>query len=352
MTFSRHLRLSPSAIFTSKLDLALTSGVSIVVMMGLIVLHLTNTLPRADPGEAVLPKLLLLQILLNWPHFLVSYRLLYSDTENFRRFPLAAIGVPVILLAVCFGSTLPALGGDGLMSANLTISYFLWVFAALYLAWHYTGQTWGVMMIFARLGNMTFTRTERLILKGGFKVLIAWHVIWGLASLPPFPIVSIIQSPTAQVAINFAAICAALLGIWVWLSKLARSEVIDIRVLGAWSVLFMWYGVLWLTPDAFVLVQLSHALQYLIFPARIELNRPFVRNPSAAKRTGCVYAACVVGGIVVFYLPEIYLLSPTGAPTVFALLMIAVNIHHYYTDSAIWKLRNKSVRDSLFGHHT
>jgi hypothetical protein len=347
---ARGLCLSPRAIFSPVVDLLLTSGISIVVMAALIVAVLSGVLPTTNAGSAVLPKLLLLQVLLNWPHFMVSYRLLYHDRRNLSRFPMAAVGVPVILLAVCIAAVLPAFGGEGPMTANVSIAYILWIFAALYLAWHYTGQTWGVMMIFARLSGMTFTRSERFILQGGFRVLIAWHVIWGLGSLPQLPYVGPLQGPIAQLVVNTAAILSAMAGVLVWVRKLMAKDVVDMRSLGAWIAIYSWYLVLWLIPDAFIFVQLSHALQYLIFPARIELNRNDIKRSATAMRTFLIYLACVFAGLLVFYLPEVALLSPTGAPTIFALLAIAINIHHYYTDSAIWKLRDKSVRDSLFGH--
>ncbi len=347
---ARGLCLSPRAIFSPVVDLLLTSGISIAVMAALLLAVVSGILPRTDAGGAVLPKLLLLQVLLNWPHFMVSYRLLYHDRRNLSRFPMAAVGVPAILLTVCIAAVLPTFGGEGPMTANVSIAYVLWVFAALYLAWHYTGQTWGVMMIFARLSGMTFTRGERFILQGGFRILIAWHVIWGLGSLPQLPLLGLLQGSLAQLVVNIAAVMAALAGVLIWVRKLVAKDVVDMRSVGAWIALYSWYLVLWLIPDAFVFVQLSHALQYLVFPARIEINRNDADRSTAAARTLLIYLACVFAGALVFYLPEVALLSPTGAPTIFALLAIAINIHHYYTDSAIWKLRDKSVRDRLFGH--
>lgn len=342
--------LAKAAIFAPRLDFWLTSGLSLVVMMAVLLAVSVGILPTGDTDGAVLPKLLMLQVLLNWPHFMVSYRLLYRDRENLRRFPMASIGVPIVLCGICIAATLPVFGGGGVLNANISIAYIIWVFAALYLAWHYTGQTWGVMMIFARLSGMSFNPIERMILRNGFRALIAWHVIWGLASLPPLPYVTLLQHPNAQIVVNVAACVAAVLGATVWVRKALRAEVIDIRVLGAWCAVYMWYVVLWVVPDAFILVQLSHALQYLVFPARIEMNTKTPARPAPAVRTTLVYLVCIGTGVVVFYLPEVYLLSPTGGPTVFALIAIMINIHHYYTDSAIWRLRDKTLRDRLFQH--
>ena len=348
MTAPMRLTLSSKAIFDPLVDFILTSGLSIAVMFGLVVTYIVADLSAGTPAEEVLPKLLILQVLVNWPHFLVSYRLLYGRAQNIRDFPMAAIGVPIILLGVCTLAVLPAFGGSGLFEANLRVSYVLWLFAALYLAWHYTGQTWGVMMIFCHLEGVRFTQVERQVIRAGFRALIVWHVIWGIGSLPDFAYIAPFQGETAQAVANVLAVCAFVSGAAILLRKLAALRRLDLRIVGAWAALYSWYLVLWLLPAAFVFVQLSHALQYLVFPARVELNRP--RAGSAVMRVGAIYATCVLGGVIVFHLPDTYLLSASGAPSFFSLVAIAINIHHYYTDGAIWKMRDAHVRDSLLGH--
>lgn len=345
--------LSAQAITTPRFDLIATSGLSIFVMIGLLIYYIVADPARSDAGEHILPKLLVLQVLLNWPHFLVSYRLLYGRKDNFKDYPAATKYVPAILLAICVLGMLPLTGGAGPLRYSISLAYPMWVFAALYLAWHYTGQTWGVMMSFARLSGLKLSETERLLLRNGLRIMIAWHVVWGLQTLPQQPFLSLLQSVEAMNIINIAAILAFAVGAATLGRRFVLDGGMDLRVIGAWCVLYLWYLVLFLMPDAFMFIQLSHSLQYMIFPARVELNEhadSAKTVPAQAKRLGLIYGLAVLGGLVIFYLPDFMFASPTGAPTLAALLGISVNIHHYYADSAIWKLRTKRVQGSLFSH--
>lgn len=346
------LKLDQRAVFTPLVDLIMTSGGSLIVMTGLILVLLMNGIEPESDVVSILPKLLVFQILINWPHFLVSYRLLYSHKANFRNYPLATTVVPLVLVAICLGATLTLFGGNGVLSANIQIATTLWIFAALYLAWHYTGQAWGVMMVFAHLTGASFAKPERLVLKLGLKVLIAWHVVWGLETLQPIPYLGLLQSPLASIIVNVFAVIAFSAGVIVFCRKALIERALDVRIVGSWLAIYMWYLVLWLLPEAFMLVQLSHAVQYLVFPARVEMNKHIgaVTQSVATIQTLFVYAASIVGGLLIFYLPDRYFLSPNGEPTLTALLAIAINIHHYYTDGAIWKMRHKGVRQMLFAH--
>jgi hypothetical protein len=33
-----------------------------------------------------------------------------------------------------------------------------------------------------------------------------------------------------------------------------------------------------------------------------------------------------------------------------AMVAIGINVHHYFTDGVLWKIRNPEVREALFGH--
>jgi hypothetical protein len=345
--------LGKKAIFSPLADFALTSGISLLVMLGLLIYYMFWHQDTNVQAADILPKLLILQVLLNWPHFMVSYRLLYYKKENFKEFPFATLVVPVALLVVCFGATLPVFGGMGFFAVNLKVAYVLWMFSALYLAWHYTGQAWGMMSVYAHLSGIKFSKQEVFILRGGLRALILWHVIWALPTLPQVSIIGILQHPTTQVFVNSLVILSFVAGCVVFALK-SRRHALDIRIIGAWLVTYVWYLVLYLMPEAFAFIQISHAMQYLIFPARVELNRDRHKaNYKALKakvRVVLLYSIAVAGGLVIFYLPDLFLTSSTNTPTFAALIAIAINIHHYYTDSAIWKMRNGGVRQSLLNH--
>ena len=342
------LTLASAALFSPRLDFLLTSGLSMIVVGGLILWSLVQGgFGQGYAAPDTLGKLLLLQILINWPHFMVSYWVLYTNRNAWRDYPGATVVVPMLLLAVAYASSFPALGGNGVNALGLGAATAIWILAGLYLAWHYTGQTWGVMMSFAHLSGLKLSSAERLVLRNGLRVMVGWHVVWGVQTLAPLPLVGVLQTSAAMMVANVLAVLAFAAGAIALFVAARRTGAIDLRIIGAWLVLYMWYLLLFLWPEAYLIVQLSHALQYLGFPLRLEMNRR-----DSARRTlklAGIYSFCVGLGLVVFMLPSHFVVDATK-PSFLAILGVLINIHHYYTDSAIWKLRKASVSSGLFGH--
>ena len=133
-----------------------------------------------------------------------------------------------------------------------------------------------------------------------------------------------------------------------------------VRTLIPWLAIFVWYAAMarWGLPALFV-VQMAHALQYLIFPMRVEANR--TRRGEYGGRVVphmvvylIVLLAASVVAAVLFPLGAMavvtsWLGSRPGEVVGFAFLAF-LNIHHYFTDGVMWKLRNPAVRQDLFGH--
>ncbi len=342
------LILARGALFSPRLDFVLTSGLSLVVVGAMILWSLFHTgLGQGAAAQDTLGRLLLLQVLINWPHFVVSYWVLYSNRHAWRDYPGATLIVPAVLLAIVYVASLPPLGGQGVHALGIGVSTAIWIFAGLYLAWHYTGQTWGVMMSFAHLSGLTLTGTERFVLRNGLRVMVGWHVVWAIQTLAPLPYLGVLQSAMAMTVLNVAALLAFAAGAVMLFRAARRAGEVDLRVLGAWLVMYLWYLLLYLWPEAYLVVQLSHALQYLGFPLRLELNRP--ARLQGVVRLGMVYTLCVLGGLAIFLLPA-HLVVDHSKPSLLSMIGVLINIHHYYTDSAIWKLRRSNVKSGLFGH--
>src|SRR6185503_19614913 len=108
-------------------------------------------------------------------------------------------------------------------------------------------------------------------------------------------------------------------------------------------------------------IQIAHAIQYLSFPVRVEINRT---TASLAKSTGtlgvhmAVYAALllvvsyvvaqVVPGTAMSAVANVFGEQPGKVAPV--LILMFINIHHYFTDGVIWKISNPEVRQELFAH--
>jgi hypothetical protein len=143
----------------------------------------------------------------------------------------------------------------------------------------------------------------------------------------------------------------------------------------------VWYALLAVFPFAIFWVQISHALQYLLFPSRVELNRSHQKAVENRAEDGlaedgladvattssqagstlkqiAIYAVMLVGsGVLVFQgLPRVLeMVVPLIGVNVSlahttAAIGAFINIHHFFADGAIWKLSNPAVRRELFAH--
>ena len=105
-----------------------------------------------------------------------------------------------------------------------------------------------------------------------------------------------------------------------------------------------------------VFVQIAHALQYLSFTTRVERNL----LPKQSGVPGWVRWSVIMGGLVfcgwlVFEASNVIpgqVSEGSKLYFVFALelLVISINIHHFFVDGAIWKISNPEVRNALFAH--
>ena len=344
-------------ILSPRLDFWMTGGVSILVMLGLLGYIAMRGGEAGAGGAAVLGSAFVLHALLNWPHFMGAYSLLYRPAGNIRKYPMATLYVPLSLLAIIVWAVdVPAQRLGQAIAVNQEVGYFLWLVAAFYLAWHYTGQAWGMVATFARLSGTELTPAERWLVRSGFITLLVWHVVWGAQDLPVHWLGGILQYvPEGLQVMNVICCLAFLLGLAVWYrvaQRMARFP--DMRILASWFSIYLWYLVLFFMPEAYLLVQFSHALQYLAFPLRVELNRAAgtavgSRRPGELSWSLVYYVILVAAGLVVFYLPETVSLA-TQQFSLAVLIASAVSIHHYFVDSCIWKISNPTVRKELFAH--
>jgi hypothetical protein len=133
------------------------------------------------------------------------------------------------------------------------------------------------------------------------------------------------------------------------------------RALVAWFAIFVWYAVMARDPKALFWIQIAHAIQYLAFPLRVEINRTAdapQSSPGRLARHMVVYAVVLLGVSLL-----ISLVVPASAMSIVGnmfgeepgkaapiLILMIINIHHYFTDGVIWKISNPEVRQELFAH--
>jgi hypothetical protein len=212
------------------------------------------------------------------------------------------------------------------------VTHVVWFVAAFYLAWHYTGQAWGTVVSFGILTGVTLQPIEKLLIRAGLRVLLIWHVVWGAQDVPQYlgPLAPHLE--TIQLIVGVLAVTAFAAGVFGFLLASRRTGIsIPLGMVVSWVAAYVWYIALYVDPAVFVLVQLSHALQYLPFPVRVEMNRRHSRGLSAGSGTAATYlAVSVLAGLCIFYLPET--LTPT-TERVYTIALLTVSLVSITTTS-------------------
>ncbi|MFO0688939.1 MAG: hypothetical protein U0900_09535 [Myxococcota bacterium] len=345
---------SRAAITTPFWDAWLTGGLSILGMGSILVwvLFFGGQLELADADWIALT------ILINSPHFLASYRILYASKEAIGAHRWSTLYVPAVLLAILVLAA---------ASPRRDLVYAQLVFlSSIYLAWHYTGQAWGMVAVASRLAGVDFTARERAMIRLGLWTLLALHVLYALAGrLPPASWIE----PATWIRLYgwvFYGICGlAVASLFVGGAAFAaahrRTGRLPARAVLPWLAIHLWYPFWYFVPGGFLFVQLAHALQYLAFPLRVEVNRFAEEAPrtkaAQRRRALVVYLGLVVGGGLILngaplaarIFGEGWYSTP-DARAIFMAFTNCVAIHHYFVDGAIWKLRDPAVRRDLFRH--
>jgi hypothetical protein len=323
--------------------------------------------------------LLIATALVNWPHFMASYRLLYGSPETRRRYTWASLILPAMLVVYCLAAiVVPRISAGGVVDVGMvdagagslpsaapaaralvdpTMLRALFIVNLFYLAWHYTGQGWGMCASFAYLQGLRLETRERHLVRIGFRALLIVHVVAVLAGLEEL-------SPEIRDAVKRVqpwTLAAAALTIPLGLAGFAfawrrTGQVPWVRTVVPWGSMYVWYAMLPIVPESFIWLQLAHALQYLEFPLRVELNRrerrttprPALKLPRAGY-VGLYYGALVAAGLLVFASPFLLERGSDGVALA-GLIAAAVNVHHYFVDGCIWKISNPAVRGELFAH--
>ena len=336
-----------AAIVSPLVDALCAGGLSLLILVPLLLSGRSDLLLVSVGVQAWLTALV------NMPHFLASYRMVYRSRASIRAHPWAAVYVPIVLLLCCVLAVVASRNTDVPISALLTLQN-------AYLAWHYTGQAWGMTATYSYLDGASFSPTERRLVRGALYILLAWHVIWffnlayeNLGLAPLYEVVTLLMA---------VALAMGLTGFALHKARTGRFP--PLRALIPWLAIFVWYAAMarWGLPALF-LVQIAHALQYLLFPMRVEVNRTRRGADGGTPRERVLFHMLAYGVLLLGASVVAAVLLPLGAMAVvtswlgsrpgqvvgFAILAF-LNIHHYFTDGVMWKLRNPEVREDLFGH--
>jgi hypothetical protein len=334
------------AIMTPWVDFLSVGGLAVVPFAVIYALHVPFSEFRYWNATVLVS-----QVLLNYPHFIASYRLLYQSKAIIQRYRWASIYVPIVLVSyVLFCLIHPLIFGEPI---NIKYWHFADWISTTYLAVHYTGQAWGMVASFSYLSGTPLVKLERYAIRGTLYVFMLWHMAIANVVAPEYSIFfpsvagilnSLLNATSVLAHVGMAAVVAALVSV-AWRSQRVPPLAMVVPV----PVLYFGYLILMRGREGIVLLQVAHALQYLIFPLRVEINRTTASSPRQRLLHVLVYIVCLVAvGSLVFVGAS----SIPSRPVFFAAILFGaiVNIHHYYIDGCVWKIGTPEVRKDLFKH--
>jgi len=339
MAPSKRAEAVPPAIISPAVDLLLVGGLSLIVFVPLLLSGRTDLVLIGAGAQSMIAGII------NMPHFMASYRIVYRDRASILKHKWASIYVPLILIAYIAVALWEAQRSPALVIAIVTVS-------GTYLAWHYTGQVWGMMASFAYLQGVSFQKDERLLIRTGLRILLVWHLAWFLYTQlrDPSKVEGLYQIVSAGTVVAFIL---GAVGLYRLRRRTGKNP--PLRAVVAWLAIFAWYALMARDPKAIFWIQIAHALQYLSFPVRVEMNRT---ERSSFARHMVLYGLVLLGASVV-----VALVVPTAlmgavdrvfneesGKSASILVLTFINIHHYFTDGVIWKISNPDVRKELFAH--
>ncbi len=295
-----------------------------------------------------------LALFFNYPHYMATLYRAYHRSEEFEKYRVFTVHITALVVLT-------------LLLAHTWARLLPWIFT-IYLTWspwHYSGQNYGLFMMFARRAGADPDKKTRGALYGAF---IASYLVLFLSfhtdsSTDPLflslRIPSVVSRPE-QIVLIAAFIVLSIFG----LSRLARQTGWRpmLPSLTLFSSQILWF----LVPAGISLIKgleipqnrystgilaVMHSAQYLWITSYFA-RREAVGEGAAGKRNWrpfAYFAVLVLGGIALF-VPGPWLASRAfhhDFTSSFLIFTSLVNIHHFILDGAIWKLRDGRIASLL-----
>ncbi len=296
-----------------------------------------------------------LALFFNYPHYMATIYRAYHRAEDFEKYRVFTVHITgLVLLTLVF--------------SHFWLGLLPWIFT-LYLTWspwHYSGQNYGLFMMFARRAGANPDKHTRGALYGAFIVsylvlFLGFHT--GASSDPLFLSLGIpaIVSRWEQILLIAAFVVLSVFGISRLAKQMGWRPLLPSLTL--FSSQFLWF----LLPAAISLIRhldipqsrysngvlaVMHSAQYLwitSYYARREAAAEGAEKKERGWRPFAYFGVLVVGGIALF-IPGPWLASRAFHQDFTASFLIfgaLVNIHHFILDGAIWKLRDGRISSLL-----
>jgi hypothetical protein len=335
----------PSPYFVSRpFDFLFVGGLSIATCLAFAL-----TLGRA-PSDAANRGAQLLMWVVNWPHFSATLYRLFRRRDSAGQYPLTAYGIPWLVTAGAFASLAwPAVAAP-------------W-FVKLFLIWspyHFSGQSVGVSLVYARRAGVPITGWPRRALTAFIFGTYATATLAAETSVAggsyygvPYPGLGVpAWVPTLATVVMYAGAAAFVCHAVAW--SVRERRLFPGMVFLPGLAQYVWFisgsGI----PAFYVFVPLFHSLQYLPIAWAVQMGERVAETGGRAdhafltRETAWWMAANLAGGAGLFWvIPRTVAAFGVSDSLANGVAIAAVQIHHFFVDGVIWKLRQPHVRNPL-----
>jgi tetratricopeptide (TPR) repeat protein len=288
-----------------------------------------------------------LALLFNYPHFMATiYRAYHTHTE-FQKYRLFTVHVALML----------AMAG---LVAHVWYPLLPWIFT-LYICWspwHYTGQNFGLLIMFARRSGLAPSTAERNAIHLSFIASFLLLMLSFQTGSSADPLILSLGLPakfTLPARTVLAFFFAAATG-WALISMARRSS---LRAIVAPLTLAMTQFLWFLLPAIIELysgrdipqtryssgiLAVLHSTQYLWITSYYQERE--ARAAGDAKWKFLRYLLMLLAGGIALFIPGPWIVSRVfhaDFAASFLTFTALVNIHHFILDGALWKLRDSRV---------
>ncbi len=295
-----------------------------------------------------------LALLFNYPHFMATVYRAYHRYSEFTKYRVFTVHIAVLL----------ALAG---IIAHLWSPLLPWIFT-LYICWspwHYTGQNYGLMMMFTRRAGVSPTDNERQALHLSFIasfVLLMMSFQTGASGDPLILSLGLPWKFTLPARGVLAAFFVGSSG-WALVSMARRSSWRALLpTITLVSTQFLWF----LLPALVELVSgkevpqtryssgilaVLHSAQYLWITSYFQEKEARAAGQSAWSFPK--YLLTLVAGGIALFIPGPWIASRifhADFASSFLIFTALVNLHHFLLDGAIWKLRDSRIASFLLNN--
>ena len=297
-----------------------------------------------------------LALFFNYPHYMATVYRAYHRSEDFHKYRIFTVHITLLLLATA------------------VVSHFwfkaLPLLFTLYLSWspwHYSGQNYGIFMMFARRSGAKPTDNVRQSIYASFLLsyailLLNFHT--GISSDPLFLSLNVPALVGSQLLmiLSLAFVACSAFGLSRMIAQVGWRAMVPSLTL--FSTQFLWF----LLPTVLSLgegfrvpqsrystgvLAVMHSAQYLWITSHYARREANAEGRQSWRPWG-YFAVLIAGGIALF-IPAPWITSHVfhfNFTRSFLIFTALVNLHHFILDGAIWKLRDGKVANLLLNTQT